>query len=416
MVTWTVRTGVERRDAQRPLNRRTARSVALFLCALTLVLIACAVALSFQNRYAVENLYFLLTEASAAVVGGLIASRQPRNPVGWFIIGHALCFTLGEFGRQYAIYGVLTNPGSLPLARAMASPAYWAWFPGLLLMLAFLPLYFPNGRLLSPRWRPVLWFTVFSAVVITVLTMFRPSSDETRGIPNPLGIDSLKNAGLLEVVVPSLWSILAVMSAVSLVMRFRYSSGEERQQIKWVAYALVLLIVVTVSNQLVWQNLLPGWFDVFFPLLLEVLWISIAVAIFRYRLYDIDLVINRTLVYGALTLFLALIYFGGVVLLQATLRALTGQESSLAVVASTLLIAALFNPLRHRIQSFIDRRFYREKYDAAKTLEAFSATLRHETDLDALNEHLVAVARDTMRPTQVSLWLREPNVRVDAHE
>ena len=388
------------------MSRRTSRSIALFLCALTLVLIACAFALSFKNRYPAENLYFLLTEASAAVVGGLIVSRQPINPVGWFIIGHALCFTLGEFARQYAIYGVLTNPGSLPLGGAMASPAYWAWFPGLLLMLAFLPLYFPNGRLLSPRWRPVLWFTVFSAGVITVLTMFRPSSDETRGIPNPLGIDSLKNAGLLEAVVPALWSILAVMSAVSLVMRFRYSSGEERQQIKWVAYALVLLIVVTVSNQIVWQNLLPGWFDVFFPLLLEVLWISIAVAIFRYRLYDIDLVINRTLVYGALTLFLALIYFGGVVLLQATLRALTGQESSLAVVASTLLIAALFNPLRHRIQAFIDRRFYRRKYNAERVLAIFSSRLRDETDLDRLSEDLLDVVRETVQPAHASLWLR----------
>jgi hypothetical protein len=380
--------------------------MALFLCVLTLVLIVCAVALSFQNRYSVENLYFLLTEASAAVVGSLIASRQPRNPVGWLIIGHALCFTLGEFGRQYAIYGVLTNPGSLPFAGAMASPAYWAWFPGLLLMLAFLPLYFPNGRLLSPRWRPVLWFTAFSAVVIIVLTMFRPSSDETRGIPNPLGIESLSNAGLLEAIVPSLWSILAVLSAVSLVMRFRYSSGEERQQIKWVAYALVLLIVVTVSNQIFLQYLVPGWFDVFFPLLLEVLWVSIAVAIFRYRLYDIDVVINRTVVYTLLTVSLALVYFGGVVVLQYVFRALTGGESQLAVVASTLAIAALFGPLRRRIQSFIDRRFYRRKYNAELVLATFSGKLRDETDLDRLSEDLLVVVRETVQPAHASLWLR----------
>ena len=388
------------------MSRRTARGMALFLCVLTLVLIVCAVALSFQNRYSVENLYFLLTEASAAVVGSLIASRQPRNPVGWLIIGHALCFTLGEFGRQYAIYGVLTNPGSLPFAGAMASPAYWAWFPGLLLMLAFLPLYFPNGRLLSPRWRPVLWFTAFSAVVITVLTMFRPSSDETRGIPNPLGIESLSNAGLLEAIVPSLWSILAVLSAVSLVMRFRYSSGEERQQIKWVAYALVLLIVVTVSNQIFWQYLVPGWFDVFFPLLLEVLWVSIAVAIFRYRLYDIDVVINRTVVYTLLTVTLALVYFGGVVVLQYVFRVLTGGESQLAVVASTLAIAALFGPLRRRIQSFIDRRFYRRKYNAELVLATFSGKLRDETDLDRLSEDLLVVVQETVQPAHASLWLR----------
>ncbi|HET7269994.1 MAG TPA: hypothetical protein VFI90_02795, partial [Rubrobacter sp.] len=350
----------------------------------------------------------LLTEASAALVGSLIASRQPRNPVGWLIIAHALCFTLGEFARQYAMYGVLTNPGSLPFARAMASPAYWAWFPGLILMMSFLPLYFPNGRLLSSRWRPVLWFTVSAILIITSMTAVRPSEDETPGVPNPLGIEALKTAGIFEVIVPALWSVLAVVSGVSLILRFRRARGEERQQIKWVAYAVVMLIFFTILNQLLLQNLPPGWSEIFFALLLEGLWISIAVAIFRYRLYDIDVVINRTLVYGVLTLFLALIYFAGVVLLQATLHALTGQESSLAVVASTLLIAALFNPLRRRIQGFIDRRFYREKYDAAKTLEAFSATLRHETDLDALNEHLVAVARDTMRPAHVSLWLREP--------
>jgi len=383
---------------------------------LTLVLIACAVALAIPSRYGVKNLDFLLTEASAALVGGLIASRQPRNPVGWLIIGHALCFTLGEFGRQYAIYGVMTEPGSLPLARAMASPAYWAWFPGLILMLSFLPLYFPNGRLLSSRWRPVLWFTVLVTVIITVLTAIRPSGDETRGIPNPLGMEILRSAGKFEVIVPALWSVLAVVSAVSLVLRFRRAKGEERQQIKWVAYAVVLMITFTVLNQILPQGLLPGWSGNLFALFLEILWISMAVAIFRYRLYDIDVIVNRTLVYGALTLLLALIYFGGVVVLQATLRALTGQESSLAVVASTLLIAALFSPLRSRIQSFIDRRFYRQKYDAARTLEDFSARIREVTDLDRLGGELVSVVRETMQPGHASLWLRPQPDGLERHE
>ena len=388
------------------MSRRTAGGIAWSLCALTLVLIACAIALAVPNRYGFENLAFLLTEASAALVGSLIASRQPRNPVGWLIIGHALCFTLGEFGRQYALYGVLTSPGSLPLARAMASPAYWAWFPGLLLMMSFLPLYFPNGRLLSPRWRPVLWFTVSATLIITSMTAIRPSGDETLGIPNPLGIEALKSAEIFEVIVPALWSVLAVVSGMSLILRFRRAVGEERQQIKWVAYAVVLLVFFAILNQLLLQDLPPGWSEILFALLLEVLWISIAVAIFRYRLYDIDVVINRTLVYGALTLALALIYFAGVVLLQATLRALTGQESSLAVVASTLLIAALFSPLRSRIQTFIDRRFYREKYDAERVLATFSGKLRGETDLERLSEDLLVLVRETVQPDHVSLWLR----------
>ncbi len=388
------------------MSRQGVGRIAWLLCGLTLAMIACAVALAIPSGYEVRNLDFLLTEASAAFVGALIASRQPRNPVGWFIIGHALCFTLGEFGRQYAIYGVLTNPGSLPFARAMASPAYWAWFPGLIFMLSFLPLYFPNGRLLSPRWRPVLWFAILATVFITAGTVIRPSGDETRGIPNPLGVEGHMFPAAFEVVVPALWCLLAIVSSVSLLLRFRRSVGEERQQIKWVAYAVALMIFYTVTYQVLPRDFLPGWSSVFFALCLEVLWVSIAIAIFRYRLYDIDVVINRTLVYGVLTLLLAMIYFGGVVLVQATLRAVSGQESSLAVVASTLVIAALFNPLRWRIQNFIDRRFYRRKYDARETLAAFSLRLREETDLDRLGGELVSVVRETMQPGHASLWLR----------
>jgi len=147
--------------------------------------------LALPNHYGLRKLLFLFTEVSAVLVGALIASRQPKNPVGWLIIGHVLCFTLGEFGRQYAIYGVQTNPGSLPFARAMASPAYWAWFPGLMAMTTFLPLYFPDGRLVSRRWRPVAWLAALVAVLVTFLSVFRPGGDETRGVPNPLGVEGL---------------------------------------------------------------------------------------------------------------------------------------------------------------------------------------------------------------------------------
>jgi hypothetical protein len=203
--------------------------LAWVLCGLTLVLLACAVLLAILNRYNLWDLTFLVAQASAALVGGLIASRQPRNPVGWFIIGHALCFTLGEFARQYAIYGLLTEPGSLPAARVMASPPYWIWFPGLILMFSFLPLYFPNGHLLSHRWRPVAWLAVFLTVVLTVFAMFRPGSDETQGIPNPLGIEVgslLLPTVVLSAVIPGSWLILGAASAASLVVRFVRSRGE----------------------------------------------------------------------------------------------------------------------------------------------------------------------------------------------
>jgi hypothetical protein len=205
-------------------------------------------------------------------------------------------------------------------------------------------------------------------------------------------------------------------SAVSLVLRFLRSRGEEREQIKWLAFAASIL-GLGFSSYVIPGNILPddaGGVDRLWENLLEDavtlsfagIPVAIGFAVLKYRLYDIDVVINRTLVYGSLTTTLVAFYFGGIVLLQRLFVALTGEKSTLAVVASTLLIAALFNPLRRRIQSFIDRRFYRRKYDARKTLEAFSAKLRDETDLNALNGELVGVVSETMQPVHVSLWLR----------
>ena len=222
------------------------------------------------------------------------------------------------------------------------------------------------------------------------------------------------------------WIVLPLLplcmlaSALSLVLRYRRSRGEEREQIKWIAFAasvVGLLYLIAMVASVIFPS--ETWFAAGSPLWLDLLEyaallsftavpIAVGFAVLRYRLYNIDLLINRTLVYASLTATLALIYFGGVATTQAIFRALTTQEyqPQLAIVVSTLVIAALFNPLRRRIQSFIDRRFYRKKYDAAKTLEAFSAKLRDETDLDALNDDLVRVVQETMQPAHVSLWLR----------
>jgi hypothetical protein len=383
------------------------------LCVLVLALIACAVALSVPNLYGPWRLDFLIAVASAALVGALVASRQPRNPVGWFVLGHAFCFALGEFGRQYAIYGTLTDPGALPIARAMIWPTYWIWYPGLILMVCLLPLYFPDGRLVSRGWRWVSGLAVVFCLGATGLAMVRPGDHEAPGIPNPLRVEGLlvEGSGLLAAVFGILlsagWPVLGAAAAASLTLRFGRSRGEERQQIKWFVYALVLCVFVNTAGQAFLNDLLPiGVSEFLFVVTLESLWVAIAVAILRYRLYDIDLLINRTLVYGSLTVLLASAYVGGVVGLQAVLRAITGQETTLAIVASTLAIAALFNPLRSRVQGFVDRRFYRQKYDATQTLAAFNARLRDETDLSALSADLAEVARSTMQPEHVSLWLR----------
>jgi hypothetical protein len=205
-----------------------------------------------------------------------------------------------------------------------------------------------------------------------------------------------------------------VASAVSLIVRMRRAGSEQRQQIKWLAYGGAVVVGTIFVGGLVIPWSVPVSIVIMSVALLG-LPVFTGIAIVRYHLYDIDLLINRTLVYGSLTLMLALVYFGGVTATQALLQTLTGQQKlpQLAVVISTLLIAALFNPLRHRIQSFIDRRFYRSKYDAAKTLDTFSARLREETDLGTLNDELVSVVRQTMQPEHVSLWLRPDTASED---
>jgi hypothetical protein len=297
----------------------------------------------------------------------------------------------------------------------MASPPYWVWFPGLMSIVVFLPLYFPDGRLVSRRWRPVAWLAFLLTAYLTAFAVVRPSGDETGGIPNPLGLENPDVyeplAASFEILAPVSWVVLGLFSVASLVVRFWRSRGVERQQIKWFVYAVVLFVSWAVLEQLLPVRLPPILDEALFVVSLQGLWVAIGVAVLRYRLYDVDLIINRTLVYATLTTVLVLTYLLTVVLLQEAFRAVTGGESQLAVVASTLTIAALFSSLRSRVQSFIDRRFYRNKYDSATTLAAFNATLRDETDLDRLTPELLAVVRETMQPEHASLWLRAPEDR-----
>ena len=403
------------------ISRRAASWLAWSVCALSLALTALSfllVALSLPQNAPI-SFYWLEPAAIAvgySIIGAVIASRLPNHPVGWLCCAIGFMGANQDFSGEYAVYALLVQPHPLPGAKAMLWLSLWAWIL-MFGLIVYLLLLFPTGRLPSRRWRLFAWLSAALTLVAAILVAISPdavldvlgaSGNGRLTLPNPIGVEALPN--LYRPVQASVLA-LGLVAAASVVVSRRNARGVERQQIKWLLYAGAIWFVGNILRTLV------------FPLLVEARWgvwvgyllvgvgglggpIAIGIAILRYRLYDIDLLINRTLVYGTLTATLIALYFGGIVLLQRVFVLLTGQQSTLAVVASTLVIAALFNPLRRRIQSFVDRRFYRSKYDAAKTLEAFSARLRDETDLEALNNDLVGVVRETMQPAHVSVWLR----------
>src|SRR5215208_1174358 len=361
-----------------------------------------------------------------SLVGALIASRHLENPVGWLCLADGFLWMSTNLLDYYSVYG-MAKPGSLPFALGAAAINNWLWVPSVGLLATYVFLLFPDGRLPSRRWRPLAWLSGVVIVSVSVGVMLSPGSlDMPRGIGNPFGLEAAPWVTTVAYAILPLLPLCMLASALSLVLRYRRSKGDERQQIKWIAFAASLVALVyliamvasfihpseawTTAGSVWWLNLLT------IAALLSFVTIPIAVgvAILKYRLYDIDLIINRTLVYGSLTVTLVALYFGGIVVLQRLFVLLMGQQSTLAVVASTLLIAALFTPLRRRIQGFIDRRFYRRKYDARKTLEAFSARLREETDLQAVSDDLVGVVRETMQPAHVSIWLRPDAAPRDA--
>jgi hypothetical protein len=337
-----------------------------------------------------------------ATLGAMIASRRPGNIIGWIFLVTGAGASIQLLSGQYATVALhsQTWPGGATAAWLSTLAQFSIVFSTL-----FLIFLFPTGRLPSPLWRPVAWIAGMVVAVSVAVTALTPGMiEDFPSVRNPFGIESA--AAVLSILdAVGGWMGLAcfVVAILSLILRFYRSRGDERLQLKWFAYAATLGFLAIlfggearVSGTLVWTVA---------PLSLP---ICAGIAILRYRLYEIDLLINRTLVYGSLTAALALVYVGGVVSLQYAFRALTGSESQIAIVASTLTIAALFVPLRRRVQGFVDRLFYRRKYDAAKTLETFTSKLRNETDLDSLGEDLAGVVRETVQPTHVSLWMREP--------
>ena len=406
-----------------------ALSVSMFLASIALWVLARAVQAEAPSSLGASrpiiDLLVSVPFLAFPVVGALIASKRPKNPIGWICLAVGLLWMLLNLFDYYGVYG-LAKPGTVPFPVVIYALAQWLWVPNVGLLAIYLALLFPDGRLPSRRWRPLAWFSGVVIVLASVTQGLLPGSlPDFGGVRNPFGLEGqpwVANAANAIVV---LFLLCILASVLSLILRYRRSGGEVRQQIKWIALAASFLGFVFVSAMLsslilfffapeTWERTAdtpPFWLELlFYVMLLSLTGVPVAVgfAVLRYRLYNIDTLINRTIVYGSLTAILAIVYFGGVATTQAIFREFTGHEKQpqLAIVVSTLVIAALFNPLRRRIQSFIDRRFYRRKYDAAKTLEAFSAKLRDETDLDALSDDLVGVVRETMQPAHVSLWLR----------
>jgi hypothetical protein len=398
--------------------------VTMFLVSVLLYVLARSAQLpsGLRANIALIDMLTSLPVLAFPLVGALLASRRPRNPIGWICLADGLLWTFLGMINYYGIYG-LAQTKSIPFPVAVYALGQWLWVPTVGLLAIYLVLLFPDGRLPSRRWLPLAWLSGAVIALLSVAEGITPGPiADLGGVRNPFGLEGQPWVAEAANAILVVFLVCILASVVSLVLRYRHSLGEERQQIKWIAFAASVVglgFVSAIASGLIvrafapesWgsTNTPPFWFDLLFSMVqlsFGGVPIAVGIAVFKYRLYEIDLLINRTLVYGSLSVLLVATYFGSVVGLQHVFRTLTGQGSTLAVVTSTLAIAALFNPLRHRVQAFVDRRFYRAKYDATKTLEAFSAKLRDETDLEALNAELIGVVRETMQPSYVSLWQR----------
>jgi hypothetical protein len=372
--------------------------------------VGCGVAVTLEvvaGDFGQDAVALYLAFTAFMVVGAVIVAHRPGNAIGWIFSAIGLLAATGTLAMEYAAYAYVTRPGSLPAAIWAAWYQQQWWIPMLALVFVVTPMLFPTGRLPSTRWRPVAAVAAVAAVTLELLVALQPTiklQDENYRVDNPIGLAWIPDpetsaaggalAGLLTACI--------VAAVISLVVRFRRSRGVERQQLKWFTYAgALLLLTIPVGAYL------PAAIgDALFGLLIAFVPVAAGIAILRYRLYDIDRLINRTLVYGLLTAMLGLVYAAAVLVLGQLFGGVSRDPPSWAVAGATLAVAALFQPARRRIQAVVDRRFNRRKYDAARTVEGFTARLRDQVDLNTLSTELLAVVDQTMQPTMASLWLR----------
>jgi hypothetical protein len=347
--------------------------------------------------------YSIIHAIGFTAVGALVALRRPANAIGWLLLSAGLTSAVGALALEYAVYAIVGRTVALPGGLFSAWLGSWIWVFYIVGVLPFVLLLFPDGRLLSTRWWPVGGAAIVEALITAAFMAFKPGSLQLAAYADnpftPVASSLVDTLGTITV-----WLSLPVIGGASwsLVLRFRRSTGIERAQIKWLAFSVVPLAAAAFASIVLPDKL--G--QVLFVFLLLSVPVGVGIAVLRYRLYDIDLLINRTLVYGVTSASIAVMFFAGIVVLQALLRPLT-SGSELAVAASTLASFALFQPLRRRIQEAVDRRFYRSHYDAERTLDSFAVLLRDEVDLDAVRADLLGSVRQTMAPAHLSLWLRE---------
>jgi hypothetical protein len=391
--------------------RRRSTWVALAMLAVWTASVAALVTLSvvngsFQREPLTNTVGLLLAFAAFMGVGALVVANRPGNAIGWVLAAIALLAVTGALAEEYAAYSVRARPGVVPGGVLAGWYGGWSWYPTVALVLVFTPLLFPDGRPPSPPWRLVAWLTGAVTTLVAALAAVQPTIelDDSHVVDNPIGVAGI--GGPEDTLLSVALGLLAVAAMVSLVVRFRRSRGEERLQLKWFTYAGALLPVVLVGD------FLPAAAgDVLFAVGISLLPVAAGIAILRYRLYEIDRLINRTLVYGLVTVLLAGVYAGLVLVGGQLSGGVADGTPSWAVAGATLAVAALFQPARRRVQRLVDRRFNRARYDATRTVESFSARLRDEVDLDTLSAELLAVVDQTVQPTRVALWLRPSTSR-----
>lgn len=394
------------------MKGRTAFRIAWTLWGVSILAIVLSAPLAAFNGFELgfDWVFGVVATPVFASAGAIVASSRPENAVGWIFCVIGLSGGILTLSKEYAFYGLVTSPGTVPAAAGSIENTFFLAGAQFGLLITFALLLFPAGRLPSRRWAPVAWISALGVLLMTAgiglgavqmggRELVRRLIQGTEVVP----AEGPGIAGMLNGIGHILVFLGFAAAIVSLFVRRSRADRTERQQLKWFAYAAAMFALAILSYALPWPERISEVLELatgaFIP-------VAIGIAVLKYRLYDIERLVNRTLVYGALTAALVVVYAGGVFILQLLFRAITGQESQLAVVASTLAIAALFGPLRWHLQEFIDRGFYRKKYDARRTLEAFSARLRDETNLEDLSEDVVTVVRETMQPEHASIWLR----------